>query len=414
MGQGLIQWQTIAFTKSSQSLNIKREATCLRAYPSAGEFNFHRGLGISLEKGNWQSTFFISSQKISTNRERDSISKEDFFSSFQTNGYHRTPAELADRNNEQQFAAVGNIKFTRRRFTIGMNMIHFQYGRPYKKTGLPYNLNSWKGNQLTDFSFDYQYTQGNLHLFGELGTDLNLLKAFMQAALISFSENLEMSFLYRNISPAFQSLCSDSFTENGIPNIEEGLYAGLRFKPGHGIQADLYYDLFQFPWLKYRIDGPSQGRDFFAQIIFRPVKSCKLQTFYKNELKMANTNFSAFGTNALAAPCRQRWRIEIGYVIYNSLEFGSRMEFVWLKQAGYPQQKGFLDMAGFSFHQNSFSGNLSASFFETDGYDTRIYIYESDLLYNYSLPAYFERGLHYHINLRKDFNNLFRQANIFV
>lgn len=86
------------------------------------------------------------------------------------------------------------------------------------------------------------------------------------------------------------------------------------------------------------------------------------------------------------------------------------MEFVWLKQAGYPQQKGFLGMAGFSFHQNSFSGNLSASFFETDGYDTRIYIYESDLLYNYSLPAYFERGLHYHINLRKDFNNLFRQA----
>ena len=47
MGQGLIQWQTIAFTKSSQALAIKREAACLRPYHSAGEFNFHRGLGIT-------------------------------------------------------------------------------------------------------------------------------------------------------------------------------------------------------------------------------------------------------------------------------------------------------------------------------------------------------------------------------
>ena len=30
MGQGLIQWQTTAFTKTSQALSIKREAPCLK------------------------------------------------------------------------------------------------------------------------------------------------------------------------------------------------------------------------------------------------------------------------------------------------------------------------------------------------------------------------------------------------
>ena len=45
LGQGLIQWQSLSFTKSSQALAIKREASCLRPYHSAGEFNFHRGLG---------------------------------------------------------------------------------------------------------------------------------------------------------------------------------------------------------------------------------------------------------------------------------------------------------------------------------------------------------------------------------
>jgi hypothetical protein len=38
MGQGLIQWQSIAFTKSAEVLSIKRHADILRPYNSAGEF----------------------------------------------------------------------------------------------------------------------------------------------------------------------------------------------------------------------------------------------------------------------------------------------------------------------------------------------------------------------------------------
>ena len=128
MGQGLIQWQTISFTKSSQVLSIKREADCLRPYHSAGEFNFHRGLGITLQKGNWQSTLFISSQKISTNLEPDTAGREDLFSSFQNSGYHRTPAEIADRNNSDQFSAGTNIRYSAKRFYnwIQLGTISFQ------------------------------------------------------------------------------------------------------------------------------------------------------------------------------------------------------------------------------------------------------------------------------------------------
>ena len=83
LGQGLIQWQTFSATKSSQAMAIKREAACLRPYHSAGEFNFHRGVGISLEKGRWQTNLFISSQRISTNMESDTSGSDDLFSSFQ-------------------------------------------------------------------------------------------------------------------------------------------------------------------------------------------------------------------------------------------------------------------------------------------------------------------------------------------
>ncbi len=406
LGQGLIQWQTIAFTKSSQALAVKREAASLRPYHSAGEFNFHRGLGIRLQLRNWQTTVFVSSQKISTSREADTSGREDPFSSFRNSGYHRTPAEIADRNNSRQFSAGGNVRYSCDAFSLGFNWIHFNFSHPFQKPETPYNLFSLKGNRLTDFSLDYNYTRGNIHFFGELAADQDRHRAFTQGLLISLGENVDMSFLYRNISPAFQSLYSDAFTENAAPNNEKGIYAGLSFRPLTGFQADLYYDLYIFPWLKYRTDAPSAGRDYLVQFIYQPGKSWRLTSLYKNEMKEGNSEVLQTGMHGLVLPLKQRWRIETDYTVSRDFRFVSRMEFVWIHSSRAAMQRGFLGMAGFIFRRSGLSGNIGAAVFETADYDTRIYCYEPDLIYNFSLPAYYGKGLRYYINLHKDFSRL--------
>ncbi len=58
MGQGLTQWQGLAFKKGAQILNIKRQSDILRPYNSAGEITFSRGAGITLYKKNWETTAF--------------------------------------------------------------------------------------------------------------------------------------------------------------------------------------------------------------------------------------------------------------------------------------------------------------------------------------------------------------------
>jgi hypothetical protein len=45
LGQGLTQWQSLAFKKSSEVINTKRQLAVLRPYHSAGEIIFHRGVG---------------------------------------------------------------------------------------------------------------------------------------------------------------------------------------------------------------------------------------------------------------------------------------------------------------------------------------------------------------------------------
>jgi hypothetical protein len=406
MGQGLIQWQGFSLTKSSQSMAIKREAAFIEPYHSAGEFNFHRGIGICLQKGKWQSGFIISSQKISTNTESDSSGGEDIFSSFQNSGYHRTPAEIADRNNTRQISAGGSIHYLGNRFQMGINWIHFKFNRPFQKQDEPYNLYSLKGTLLTDYSIDYNYTLSNMHLFGEIASDRWRHLALMQGALISLNENLDLGFLYRNISPGYLSLYSDAFTENNVPNNEKGFYAGLTFRPVAGLQANIYCDVFMFPWLKYAVDAPSAGRDFFFQLNFQPTKTARFTATYKNEMKSGNNGDLNTATHEISSPVKQRWRVETNYKISGAIHFDGRIELLSITGNHTIPQTGFLGMAGMGFSKAGISADMGFTLFETDNYDSRIYAYEPDLIYNFSLPSYYGKGIHYYINFHRDLSRL--------
>ena len=46
------------------------------------------------------------------------------------------------------------------------------------------------------------------------------------------------------------------------------------------------------------------------------------------------------------------------------------------------------------------SGNLRFAIFDTEGFNSRIYAYENDVLYSYSVPAYQGRGLRCYLNGR--------------
>jgi hypothetical protein len=406
LGQGLIQWQTIAFTKGGGVLGIKRQASRLRPYHSAGEFNFHRGCGVTLKKGNWNGTLFISLQKISSNPDTDTIGREDIFTSFENSGYHRTATEIADRNNNNQFSAGGNLNFSRARLSLSLNFIHFRFSHPFQKKEEPYNLYSLKGRTLSNASLDYGYTAGNIHFFGELATDHAHHLAFVQGVLLSLGTDLDLSFLYRNISPAYQSLYSDAFTENGTPVNEKGLYSGLSFRPWNGLRVEMYYDLFVFPWLKYRVDAPSSGNDFLIQAIFQPDKNWYLSTGYKYERKAGNQEMAEISAHPVFSPVKKRWQLETGYKINRNWHIKGRMEAIWIRkdwEENRTKQEGFLGFLDIFYNSRLINGNLRIQRFLTPGYDFRIYIYENDMLFNFSLPSYYDNGWRYYVNIHKGF-----------
>ena len=43
-------------------------------------------------------------------------------------------------------------------------------------------------------------------------------------------------------------------------------------------------------------------------------------------------------------------------------------------------------------------------YFETGGYDSRLYAYENDVLYSFSIPVFYDKGYRYYININYDFS----------
>jgi len=57
---------------------------------------------------------------------------------------------------------------------------------------------------------------------------------------------------------------------------------------------------------------------------------------------------------------------------------------------------------------NNLHGSLRLQYFETNGYNSRIYAYERDLLYSASIPAFFDKGLRYYLTAKIDCSQFFK------
>jgi len=407
LGQGLTQWQSLAFKKSVDAMNIKREGEILRPYNSAGEINFHRGLGITLAKKNWQLTVFGSYRNMDANLVADtSQTRDDFISSLQTSGYHRTKSETDDKGVQRQLAFGGNFSYQYKKLHLGINGVQYKFKFPLIRSSDPYNLYALNGNRFGNYSFDYSYTFKNLHLFGEAAFTSNLDKAFINGLLISASSKVDLSLLYRNISRSYQSLYTSAFTENTYPTNEKGIYAGISIRPNSACRIDAYADLYKFPWLRYRVDAPSGGSDYLIQLNYKPNKQLEIYSRYHAESKAINVNPAQLITSSVMQQPKKNWRTQVTYRIDPAITVRNRTELVWFDKKGLQEEQGFLIYFDFIYKPllKPFSGSIRVQYFETDGYNSRLYAYENDVLYSFSIPVFYDKGYRYYVNLSYDVN----------
>jgi hypothetical protein len=130
----------------------------------------------------------------------------------------------------------------------------------------------------------------------------------------------------------------------------------------------------------------------------------EVYTRFRNETKQSNQPDNSTVTNFLVSIPRQNWRMQFSYKVSPSFTIRNRVEMLWYDKKGDNSEKGFLTFFDIYYKPvlKPFSANLRLQYFETDGYNSRIYAYENDVLYYYAIPVFFDKGFRYYLNFTYD------------
>jgi hypothetical protein len=290
-----------------------------------------------------------------------------------------------------------------------MNAVHYHFEHPVQKADYLYNMYALTGTTAANYSLDYSYTYNNMHVFGEMAVDEHLNKALLNGLLINTDSKVAMSLLYRNISRNYESLYSNAFTENTHTVNESGLYSAITITANPYLKINAYADFYHFPWLKYRTDAPTFGTEYAVQVFYEPNKSLLFNSRFRYQNKPINFNPSDLTMNPVIDRPKKALRSQVNYTLSKSITLRSRVELLWLDQKGTHPEKGFLAYVDFIYKPPSYrlSGNLRLAAFNTGSYDSRIYAFENDVLYSYSIPVFFDKGYRWYLNMRYKMNRQF-------
>jgi hypothetical protein len=140
------------------------------------------------------------------------------------------------------------------------------------------------------------------------------------------------------------------------------------------------------------------------QASFKPTKQLEMYFRYKAELKYINDDVGGQTLIPLTTQSRKSWRTHLSYRINSIFTLRTRAEVVWFGKKEPTREEGFLLYLDLFYKpiRKILSGNLRLQYFETDGYSSRLYAYENDLLYSYSIPVFYDKGYRYYFNINHD------------
>lgn len=391
-GQGLVLWSGGAFGKGREVIGAPaKNPRGVRAYTSARETDFFRGVAATYGM-QLQLTTFYSRRPASA-----SVISGDTTRFPGGSGFHRTWNEQARKNNIIQTTAGGHLQADSPLGLIGITAYYNQFNRYISKGTSVADLYDYEGRDHTVIGLDYQLLLGPVLILGEMARSKNGGMGGIAGVEAPVGKETDVSFSYRYYGKNFQSIFGDGFGEiSSAPQNEEGFYVGIRHNVGKGLSLSGYADQYYFPAPRFGSRQSTRGFDVLglAEVEFSP--ELEVYVLVRNEQKEDEyITFNSRGNELLQLGKEKRMsiRTHLEYKMNRNVRLRSRIEWVRSREAGEAWESGILLYQDVRLQLSSklrFDGRLT--FFDTESFDTRVYQFESDLLYVLSNVALFNRG----------------------
>ncbi|MDD4197960.1 MAG: helix-hairpin-helix domain-containing protein [Paludibacter sp.] len=396
-GQGLVIWQAFNTGKSSMPTKVCNLSSGFKRYGSTNEYNYQRGLALTLQHRKLNLHMFCSRKYV------DGSVQENVFSGFYQTGYHRTSTEIEKRRTVRQQVAGGNAIYKGMWFQIGLSSLVMRLDKELIPETHPYSLFYFQGDRQWVTGINYRFRLNKFNFFGETAfTDMKH-PAIITGMTCSPLSRVNLALLYRYYAPEYNSFFASPFSEGSGTGNEQGVYLGAEVLPAKKWKIAFYADSYRFPWLRYGIDFPSFGTDLFLQLNYTPVRKLSLFIRAKHKQYGANKSGSSQVIPEISLNQKTSLRFQSVYETGN-LKFKQQVDANVVSGGLETSTFGLaaLQEVSVNFSKIPLKLDFSYLFFDAENYDNRIYIYEKDILYAFSIPAFSGAGSRYYVNLRYD------------
>lgn len=399
-GMGLVVQPSYSMGKSSYVLNIIPQNTGIRKYGSTDESHFFRGAGATFRWGNVDFSGFASFKKL------DGDTTGGVVPNILRTGYHRTSTEMAHKHTVGELVTGGNVTFNYSSFLVGFSVAHARLDKRLVPEPDVYKHFAFTGKSQTTAGLNYRIHWQKLHLFGETATTSSGGIATLNGCSFSPVSRVSLVVLQRYYPENYSALYASSFSENsGIAN-ESGMYIGAEIHPASRWKIATYADSYHFMWPRFGVDAPSVGSDYLLQADFSPQRTLSMYWRIRYKIKEQNQSGGNENTAVIIALKKISFRYQLLYSA-GVFDFKNVIESNIVTKNDWNQVTyGVIASqdVGCSISPAHLRLDFRYLMFDVQDYDNRIYAYESDVLYAFTVPAFYGRGCRCYANIRYQLN----------
>jgi len=406
IGQGLLCGTGIAFGKSPMVMSIsRRNNNILKKYSSTNENEFMRGVAANIELGEFNVYAAISHNKLDANLTESDSKEENSITSILNTGLHATASQVEDKDAITESIVCSGINYKTGSSKFGLNFIGFQHNQPHFADNAPYRLFENRASQAFNVSVDYQTFYRKHYFFGELATSSSGKIAVVNGYTGYLVPRVGIALLHRFYARDYYALLGNGFSEGSRISNENGMYIGTQIYLGKYSKLSAYFDTFRFPWLKYTISSPSLGNEYFIQYDYSPRSRFNVYCRYKyteKEYNIPQDESQVLQMKKHETITKRVFRVHFSYQILDNLQMANSIIWFDWQNSNARNENGFLIYQDIKYQTTNIplSIILRYALFDTDSYFTRIYTYENDALYCYSVPALYEKGSRFYVLIK--------------
>ena len=395
-GQGLVLGSGFMVGKNVETVaSIKQSSIGILPYSSISEADYFRGSGVNLIlTKNLNIALFYSNQNLDATVVKDSTLVA--VSSIRISGLHRTISEVNAINQLHEQAWGSSLIYDNKKFSTGLLFVNTQFNKPIIPSSSNYNLYSFNGNKLLNYSWFGQYRADNFLFFSEIAKTHNAGVGINLGLIGSVSKYVSVSMLYRSFDKNFHSLYGLPFSERSSIGNENGLYWGIKIYPISRLIISAYYDMYKFPWLTSRTVAPTTGNDYLIRLEYKFNDQSKTFVQFRNENVQVKTDAGNISQNQPIQLFKSI--LNFDYNLEHPLSFRTRIQYN--RFIAEYAENGWLLYQDINYSQMKFGLTGRILVFDTDSYNSRQYVYEKDMLFTFNTRVFSGKGLGYYVIIK--------------